>query len=163
MTIKSFNLGTVISEVIENLTMMVVQELDENPDGFNPQLMGTIEFTGPVNGKVVVRCSDSFSSALAGNLLGIDPADKSIPANAWDALEELLNVVCGNLVNLLFDRDKTFRLSSPRIDLIQPLGSNDINNIEESELTKKNDADQIVYLKLDNEIIEFSLVTKNPG
>ncbi|MFA5864565.1 MAG: chemotaxis protein CheX [Phycisphaerae bacterium] len=152
MTTKSFNLGTAISEVIENLAMMVVQELDENPDGFNPQLMGTIEFTGPVNGKLVVRCSDSFSSVLAGNLLGIDPADQHIQANAWDALEELLNVVCGNLVNVLFDRNKTFRLSSPRIDLIQPLGTNDIDEL-----------DQIVYLRLDDEIVEFSLVTKNPG
>jgi CheY-specific phosphatase CheX len=159
MTTKPTTLTTAISEVIENLTMMVVEE-PETREGFVPQLKGDIEFTGPINGSLSISCSETLSQKLAANLLGIEPDSTDTQASSWDALAELLNVVCGNLVTSLYDASRPFNLSSPQINIIEPMepnGENE-NKIEAEPAPVCTDADaQQAFLLLDGEMVEFTL------
>jgi CheY-specific phosphatase CheX len=70
----------------------------------------SLAFAGPVRGRLVLRVSDDVRTALAGNMLGVDaPA----PALQADALGELANVVCGNLLPALAGPAAVFRLGAP--------------------------------------------------
>ncbi len=157
MTAKQADLAEVISEVIENLSMMPVEKPLEW-DKFQPQLEGWIEFIGPVKGKLYLRCEETMALALAANLLGTDHADMQTQADAWDALAELLNVVCGNLVTELFDSKKPFSLSTPQLNIIPPNNSDDKQNTTDDPKKSELGADtQTVRLLLDGHPMEFSL------
>lgn len=154
MTTKLTTLTAAISEVVENLTLMVVDE-PETREGFAPQLRGWIEFTGPVNGLLSIECSESMTQKLAANLLGTEQENMETQANAWDALAELLNVVCGNLVTTLYDSGRPFNLSSPQINVMAPAQEDDSRQQHPSD-----DEAQSVFLLLDGEPVEFTLSIK---
>lgn len=157
MTTKPTTLMAAISEVIENLTMMVVDE-PETDESFVPQLQGGIEFTGPVQGSLNIECSEVFSQKLAANLLGTEQENSETQANSWDALAELINVVCGNLVTSIFDSDRPFTLSSPQINVIVPEQSDD-NKENTERFTEENC--QRAFMLLDGEPVKFTLsITK---
>jgi len=140
--------------VIENLTMMVVDD-PETCENFAPQLRGQIEFTGPVNGSLGIQCSENLAQKLAANLLGVEQETMETQANAWDALAELLNVVCGNLVTSLYDSERPFNLSSPQINVIVPAQIDD-----NKEQSYSNDDSQRAFILLDDEPVEFVLSVK---
>ena len=156
MTSKPLDLTAVISEVIENLSMMVVENPREWED-FHPQLEGFIEFTGPVNGRLTLRCGEGVARSLASNLLGTEQDDLQTQTSAWDALAELLNVVCGNLVTVLFDDQKPFQLSPPQINTIPEVQVTDPRASEKGETGSVPD-NMVTRLMLDGQPIEFCLV-----
>jgi CheY-specific phosphatase CheX len=155
MTTKPTTLTAAISEVIENLTLMVV-DVPETDEGFIPQLRGGIEFTGPVHGSLTIECSEILSQKLAANLLGTEQDNMETQANSWDALAELINVVCGNLVTSIYDSDRPFNLSSPQINVIAPEQTDD-----KKEETCTEDDSQTAFLLLDGEPVKFTLSSKN--
>jgi CheY-specific phosphatase CheX len=157
MIIKQADLTSVISEVIENLAMMVVEPPESTAD-FHPQLHGWIEFTGPVTGKLSIRCTESLAQAVAANLLGTENMDLRTQANAWDALAELLNVICGNLITELIDSDRPFTLSVPQINIIQPHISNDNSTETEYSEPLMDDKSQTAILLLDGQLAEFRFI-----
>ena len=154
MTTKPTTLAMTISEVIENLTLMIVDE-PKTHEGFAPQLRGQIEFTGPVNGVLSIECSEILSQKLAVNLLGTEQETLETQADALDALGELLNVVCGNLVTSLYDSNRPFNLLSPKVDNIGPELSDDNKKQNHSD-----DDSQKAFMLLDGEPVEFTLSIK---
>ncbi len=72
----------------------------------------SVAFTGPLHGRIVVRTFDGVLPVLAANLLGEDNAPA--PELQRDALGEVANVICGNLLPALGGRDALFRLEAPR-------------------------------------------------
>ncbi len=156
MTVKQATLVEVISNVIENLSMMPVEKPTEW-ENFSPQLEGWIEFIGPVQGKLCLRCEEVLAQALAANLLGTDHTDVQSQADAWDALAELLNVVCGNLVTELYDSQKPFSLSPPQINIITSIHPADMNKKEEPKISTSGQEIQAVRILLDGHPIELIL------
>ena len=75
------------------------------------QFGGTPE-EGAFAGTLVVAVTDDVAAALAANMLGIEPTDADAQARR-DALGELANVVCGNVVPLLGGRAAVFHLAAP--------------------------------------------------
>jgi len=161
MSTKQADLTSVISDVIENLAMMVVEPLPAD-QAFEPQLQGWIEFTGPVNGKFAIRCGEPLALSLAANLLGTENLDIQTQANAGDALAELLNIICGNLVTALFDSEKPFTLSVPQINIIPAEEFNDNSTGNDVSQTKwpENANRQTTKLLLDGHAAEFTLTVE---
>jgi CheY-specific phosphatase CheX len=160
MTVKTATLAEVISEVIENLSMMPVGQ-PTKWENFHPQLEGWIEFTGPVKGKLTLQCEEALAQALAANLLGTDCNDFQTQNGAWDALAELLNVVCGNLVTVLYDAKKPFSLSAPQINIIPPTQSDDISDERDVVVKPESEPEaQQVRILVDTYPIEFVLKLK---
>lgn len=75
-----------------------------------------VRFTGvgadAFDGALVVAVSDDVARALAGNMLGVAPAQADVQARR-DALGEVTNVVCGNVLPLLGGRRAVFHLGAP--------------------------------------------------
>ncbi|MDF1504325.1 chemotaxis protein CheX [Roseisolibacter sp. H3M3-2] len=73
-----------------------------------------VAFTGPRAGTLHVAVSDDVAVALAANMLGLDPdAVRGDEALRRDAVGELANVVCGNVLPLVAGREAVFHLAAP--------------------------------------------------
>jgi CheY-specific phosphatase CheX len=73
-----------------------------------------VAFSGPTSGALTVAVSDDVAVALAANMLGLSPeAAAADPALRRDALGELANVVCGNVLPLVAGREAVFHLAAP--------------------------------------------------
>lgn len=72
----------------------------------------TVDFHGPMRGRLVLRVSSCLLPAIAANMLGEEESHK-VPLQR-DALGEMTNVVCGNLLPALAGADAVFRLDAPQ-------------------------------------------------
>ena len=71
----------------------------------------TVSFNGPLSGRLVLRASSEILPGIAENMLG---ADAEYPAAIQrDALGELANVICGNLLPMMGGAEAVFVLSAP--------------------------------------------------
>jgi hypothetical protein len=71
-----------------------------------------VEFTGPARGRLEVRVTGDVMPELAANMLGlVPPLARTIQV---DALGEVTNVICGNVLPALAGRDAVFDLGAPR-------------------------------------------------
>jgi CheY-specific phosphatase CheX len=73
----------------------------------------SVEFRGPLTGRLVVRVSQNILPAIAANMLGAEES-KQLPLQR-DALGEIGNVICGHVLPLIAGADKIFNLSAPVI------------------------------------------------
>lgn len=73
-----------------------------------------VEFSGPFNGEMHLAITETMLRPLAANMLGIDEYE-NLPEGVKleDALKELLNVTCGNLLPLLGGDQVVFHISAP--------------------------------------------------
>lgn len=70
-----------------------------------------VAFDGPVRGRVELRVAPTLVPVVAANMLGADqPPSVELQQ---DALGELANVVCGNVVQAVGGADALFRLAPP--------------------------------------------------
>ena len=72
-----------------------------------------VTFAGPLAGAVTVRASDDVAATLAANMLGVDVVDGGDPL-VRDALGEMANVICGNVLPELAGRAAVFHLGAPQ-------------------------------------------------
>ena len=70
-----------------------------------------VAFSGPFAGRVVLSVDAAMLPALAANMLGMD--EPPPPADQWDALGELANVLCGNLLPAIAGGEHVFLLEAP--------------------------------------------------
>lgn len=71
-----------------------------------------VAFAGPLAGAVTVRVSGPVAATLAANMLGVHAVAADDPL-VRDALGELANVICGNLLPALAGRAAVFHLAAP--------------------------------------------------
>lgn len=72
-----------------------------------------VEFRGPMTGRLVLRASESILPAVAANMLG-EEESKQAPLQR-DALGELANVICGNVLPVIGGAEAVFYLAAPQI------------------------------------------------
>jgi CheY-specific phosphatase CheX len=72
----------------------------------------SVDFHGPVRGRLTLRVSSSLLPVIAANMLG-EEQSRQVPLQR-DALGEVANVVCGNALPLIAGADAVFRLDAPR-------------------------------------------------
>ena len=70
-----------------------------------------IEFHGPARGRLVLRVTSALLPLVAANMLGVEDAGHA--ALQRDALGEVANVLCGNLLPALAGRQAVFHLAAP--------------------------------------------------
>lgn len=73
-----------------------------------------VDFQGPVSGSLEIGFSGSLATELTANMLGAEPPVEV--ALIGDALGEIANVVCGNLVPSLGRPEDVFHLGAPRVE-----------------------------------------------
>lgn len=109
----------VMADVLEQFAFMFLAPVEsgELPLRGREFLHAGIQFSGPFSGWLSVYASPSFCLQLAANVLGMEPAELT-PEHAEDALRELVNVACGELLVALAGRKTIFDLSVPVLERI---------------------------------------------
>jgi len=78
-----------------------------------------VRFTGPLAGRLVLNVSRGVLPGVAGNMLGIEPEEVS-ESDSLDALGELANVICGNVLPEIAGDRAMFDLSRPAPPVTSP-------------------------------------------
>ncbi len=87
-------------------------DADAGGSGGSPGMMGMIvAYSGPSDGALLVRAEPALAATLAGNMLAADAPPSA--ALQEDALGEIANVICGNVLPVV-DAAAVFRLERPR-------------------------------------------------
>ncbi len=100
--------------IFEDIAFMLPNmELNEQQMGASVEVAVAVDFCGPFNGKLVVRISNSLLPILAANMLG--EGEPPCRSEQLDALREVANIICGNLLPALTGTKEVFRLSAPSL------------------------------------------------
>lgn len=72
-----------------------------------------VDFSGPFGGGMELSLPAPALVELAVNMLGAEDGEELSPEQQHDALKELINVVCGNLLPILAGHTEEFNLRPP--------------------------------------------------
>ena len=105
----------VLTEIFEEFAFVFLEE--ESDDGAPPDddaLLAEIGFSSSRrSGKLILAASRSLCSEVAENVLG-EEDQENLPWNASrNALQELVNIACGNILARLYGTKENFELSVP--------------------------------------------------
>jgi hypothetical protein len=92
---------------------LLFPETDLSPDQAEAPLdiAVSVDFRGPLTGRLIVRASSCILPAIAANMLGESESEQL----QRDALGEIGNVICGNVLPLMAGTEKIFNLSAPQV------------------------------------------------
>jgi hypothetical protein len=110
---KTVTLREIFSDILANLAFMFTD--DDIPDVPVGEVWfeTVIRYEGPTQGRLRLFCAQGFMTTLAGNLLGVDPDDSEADIKSVDAIKELMNILCGQLVTQFYGSDAIFNLTIP--------------------------------------------------
>ncbi|MBL8880997.1 MAG: chemotaxis protein CheX [Phycisphaerales bacterium] len=127
-TISSeFDLRMLVADIFGDLAFLIAEQDACAVDANAKWLHGAVTYCGPHSGTLECWTTDKFARGLAANMLGVDLADEPVAGAATDALCELMNVLCGNLVTRRFGRDLVFDLSPPVVEPVVPPSAQSMN------------------------------------
>ncbi len=112
--------------ILEDWAMMLVEPAEDGLSSFAPEedfYICSIRFQGVVQGGYFILCQKPFLETLAGNLLGTE--SEFDEEEIRDVLQEMANVLCGNLLTECYGEDTVFDVVLPKVEVI------DSNKIEE--------------------------------
>lgn len=107
-----------VSEVLETIAYLCPVPVAGEENGQDTDSDGKsdcigITFQGPVSGKLFITFPDTLSLMIAASMLGIEENDPDLQKKRIDAIKEILNIICGNLLIKLYGESVVFRIGSP--------------------------------------------------
>jgi hypothetical protein len=113
-------LETTLTRVAEDVfaSMAFIMLLDEEssaPDEVGSRVLAQVQFSGPFDGRLMISVSCGMLPILAANMLGLADGTSTSCEQQHDALKELLNVICGNLLPLIATPRDVFHVHEPHI------------------------------------------------
>jgi CheY-specific phosphatase CheX len=100
--------------VFEDLGFMLpTLELDSEQAAAGFHSAVSVNFRGPMKGTLLVSINGDILPTLASNMLGEDEFPSALQQE--DALKELANVICGNLLPMIAGPAAVFDLSEPQL------------------------------------------------
>jgi CheY-specific phosphatase CheX len=114
--VNSGILSDVVVDTLEKLAFLFAVPL-EGPASVDTRELATVRvrFSGPFCGGMQLSLSRPVLAELAGNMLGADDASVLSADEQHDALRELVNVICGNLLPLIGGNTAEFHIQTPFI------------------------------------------------
>ena len=110
-------LNDVFTRVLEDYAFMFGDLLEENhaPPADDRWVRAAMSFHGPIRGGLAITAPERFGGEVAANVLGIDAEAPESEKAAVDALKELLNITCGNLLTSIAGDEPVFDLTVPEV------------------------------------------------
>jgi len=111
-------LAQVAEETFESLTFLLPIDITENefhPPDNDRTCTAWVGYAGHFSGALVVTVSEDMLAPMAVNILGLDedsPPDETVQI---DALKELVNVVCGNVLPQIAGTHVVFNVHAPQL------------------------------------------------
>ncbi len=115
-------LGEVVYDVFEKLAFMFGEVVDkeEVPQTATAYVRASMTFSGDMAGTIALTVPVEVCPEIAANVLGLDQDDELVAAQAIDALKEVLNVICGNVLTAIAGEKALFDLSVPTVSDLDP-------------------------------------------
>jgi len=110
-------LATVVSDVLEASAFSFADpcEKDELPEAHGEILQAEITFRDDVQeGTIRLAAPAELAATFSAEMLALDP-DEVTESLSADALKELLNVICGQLITAVWGEEPLFQLTVPRL------------------------------------------------
>jgi CheY-specific phosphatase CheX len=106
----------VVADTLEKLAFLFAVPL-EGPVPEDTRELATVRvrFSGPLCGGMQLSLSRPVLAELAGNMLGADDGSALSADEQHDALRELINVICGNLLPLIGGSSAEFNIQPPAV------------------------------------------------
>ena len=98
----------------EQLSFML--PMPDDTEGEAPpavEIVAAVSFQGPFSGRLLVGAPRALLPALAANMLGEDEVQNEV--QQLDALAEVANVICGNLLPALAGVEAVFDFEAPQV------------------------------------------------
>jgi CheY-specific phosphatase CheX len=112
-------LAQALAKSFQTMLSLKLEDIDRNEaeplEG--EHLLGTIGFSGKVEGRVYLRMNLNSAKAIAAGILGISPDELTITNEIQDATGELLNIMTGNFKSNLCDAGLECKLEPPDVRL----------------------------------------------
>lgn len=114
LTDRSTTLADVFSQILEQTAFMFAEAAEKGtlPKAGGPCHEAMMSFYGAMEGDLIVAATQATGKAVAANSMGMEIEGISDQAGE-DALKELLNVTCGNLLTALAGEEPVFDLLPP--------------------------------------------------
>lgn len=116
MHVSEAQLAAVAKEVLETMAFTFEMPGEEAPESTD-LLRATVGFRGPFGGAVSLALPRSMMPDIVVNMLGVGEDEIPPEQDQRDAIGELANVICGNLVQVLAGPQPIFDLAPPKIDI----------------------------------------------
>jgi len=109
-------MSKVTIDTLEKLAFMFAfpDEGEEGPPG-DSMIAGSVSFTGPFSGTVIMMISIEVLQELTANMLGLEDGEETTQDHRSDALKETMNVICGNLLPAIAGDDVVFDIGMPGV------------------------------------------------
>ena len=136
----------VFCDVFENLAFMFGELVEKTdlPTDNTDYVQARMTFSGAQSGKIILAVPAEMCPEIAANVLGLDPDDEQVHDLAEDALKELINILCGQLLTGIAGVKPVFDLSVP-----------DIRNISSAEWTELLNTDGSLGFIVDDYPVVF--------
>jgi len=106
----------VAADTLESLALMFLVPEDESPQPRPPcDRRVAVSFTGPFDGMLILAASGGVLPELATNMLGLENGHLPTLGQQEDALKELVNVICGNLLPAIAGKEPVFHIGAPSV------------------------------------------------
>ena len=92
--------------------IFLLPEMDDEHREAGLEAAVSVEFVGPTSGRLVLAAHGGLLPVLAANMLGED--EPPSVSHQHDALGEIANVICGNLLPRIAGKTSVFRITAPR-------------------------------------------------
>jgi len=102
-------------KVFEEAAFALVDPPEEGAgDERSEAISVAVDFEGPFSGFLALSAERELAVIFAANMLGTDEDDPDADAKCLDALKELVNMICGNLLPAVAGMGPEFRIQAPR-------------------------------------------------
>jgi hypothetical protein len=93
--------------------LLPTMEIDEKQASAVFEAAVSVDFSGPIKGTMLLTLSGNILAGLAANMLG----EEELPdlSQQHDALKEVSNVICGNLLPYICGSESVFEIGEPQI------------------------------------------------
>lgn len=108
-------LQQVVETTFESMAFMFPMEEQDAMPALDAPAIAAVTFTGPFAGRVTLEVSSEMLPELARNMLGLDDEIEPSLDQQHDALKEILNVICGNVLPELAGRKAEFAVNAPTV------------------------------------------------
>jgi CheY-specific phosphatase CheX len=144
----------VAENTFASMAFVLPADDEERPDNDDePRASAFITFSGPFDGGIFLSVPKRILPILAANMLGVENLDTISPEEQQDALTELLNVICGNLLPVITSPKEIFHLCQP-----YSVAGNEADETSNNEMIEAK-----VRLQLDCGRADLSLCLNRPS
>ncbi|MFC1812111.1 chemotaxis protein CheX [Thermodesulfobacteriota bacterium] len=109
-------LSRVAEEMLGELAFIFsFSDEETEPVPLDDAVAASITFTGPFSGSFVIVVPDRVLPGLTENMLGLDGGETATLDQQHDALKETINVICGNILPVIFGKQMIFDMGTPKM------------------------------------------------